>query len=219
MEFELFIRDTFSKNYNFDESYMKIETWSLTSENPTFPSDIYRFLNVSQGQSASFFLFRKGVKPIYDDPEHSNGGGEFSIYFHLKNEMVKLDEALHEMMHALVTDTIIPDENKTPDLPYGDITGMSIIPKKESVTVKLWLSRRSALRTKAAVEVFSKQFMDSWKLSDAKYLSFDRPAPTYPTAASGTASATSTHSKSQASSHNGKNYHHHFRTPRTNKNH
>lgn len=187
-EFQLFVRDTFSRNYVFEESYFQVQDWTLSEEKQQFPSDIYRFLNVSPGQSASFFLFRKGVKPVYDDPEHSGGGGEFSFYFHLKNEMVKLDEALHQMIEGLLTNSIIEPDKHTSDLPYGDITGLSIIPKRESVTVKLWLSKNSCLRDKTAVEIFPSKFKESWKLQDAKYLSFERPvsastAPAAPTTA------------------------------------
>ena len=175
-EFELYLRDTFSRNFVFEESYFPLDGWTLSPQNPNFPSDIYRFLNLSPGQSASFFLFHNGVKPIYDDPEHHNGGGEFSFYYHMKNELLLLDTAMHEMIHGLIHGSILAADKQTPNLPFGDITGMSIIPKKDSVSIKLWISKNSLLRGKSPTEVFGAQYFDSWKLADAKYLSFDRPA-------------------------------------------
>ena len=167
LHFVLHFRNTFNKDYSFNSSYRQVPGARICAAEPWFPAGMFQFLNLGPGSSASFFLFREDVRPVYDDPAH-RGGGEFSIYL----SQAEMNEPVRTLVGALLDGSITRADSPRRG-PYRDITGLSLTPKHGGhLGVKIWVRGDSKLRGLPATEVFPLEFHDLWKVRDTIYMPF-----------------------------------------------
>lgn len=111
-----------------------VKDWSINSYKQIYEiSDVetlWRVINnIYTFTTRSFFIFRKGILPIYEDEQHKNGGA-LSYKVHKTNA----DKVWEKMCCLALGETI----NKIP----LNTTGLSISPKLHSVVIKIWVRQK-----------------------------------------------------------------------------
>ena len=109
-------------------------------ENSTQLARIYKSLdrNITAGM---FFLMKKGIKPLWEDPANRNGGfWSFKIHKRFANEKWL------QISAALVGNTLTQKVEQ-----MGDVTGISVSPKISNCVIKIWNGGRHKLVFKERV--------------------------------------------------------------------
>jgi hypothetical protein len=88
------------------------------------------YLNIEQDLiiNGMFFLMRKDILPIWEDPNNINGG-----FWSFKIPMNQIFNAWQEISMALIGEYILNDKND-----INSINGISISPKKNFSIIKIW---------------------------------------------------------------------------------
>jgi hypothetical protein len=136
------IEENLHHNENLHNSWVLwyhtgVNDWSINSYKQIYKiSDIKTFWevlnNIYTFTTRSFFLFRNGILPIYEDENHKNGGA-FSYKVHKTNA----DKIWEKICCLIVGETI----NKIP----FNVTGISISPKLHSVVIKIWVKQKDGI--------------------------------------------------------------------------
>ena len=109
--------------------------WNTDSYNKIFNInnlyDYYSFIkNIDKNNynDSMFFLMRENILPIWEDENNLNG---CCLTIKIPNKNVK--EEWDKLVLKCISETIHIDKEK-----YNNITGLSIIPKKEFNILKIW---------------------------------------------------------------------------------
>ena len=79
-------------------------------------------------KNCMLFLMRKGIYPIWEDPQNVKGG---SFSYKINNRIII--NTFKNLSYVLLGETVINAENN------DEITGISISPKKNFCILKIWL--------------------------------------------------------------------------------
>tara|TARA_B100001094_G_scaffold277267_1_gene286005 strand:- start:558 stop:1055 length:498 start_codon:yes stop_codon:yes gene_type:complete len=113
-------------NNNWDlESYNKI----YELENIYDFKSINELINLNDYYNSMFFLMREGILPIWEDENNIDG---CSLTIKIPNNKVKKE--WDKLILNSITENLRLDKED-----YGEITGLSISPKKEFNIIKIWL--------------------------------------------------------------------------------
>ena len=111
------------------ESYKEIATISSVQ-------DFWRVWNAIPGETwstVSMYLMRDIIKPIWEDPHHFHGG---CLSQKVQRAHV-VDVLTNVVMGALGETIVVPDKRAGI---WSNVTGVSIIPKKNFSIIRLWIA-------------------------------------------------------------------------------
>ena len=110
-------------------SYLRIAPFT-TVENTIAVSETLPDILV---KNCMLFVMKKGILPMWEDPQNQNGG-----YFSYKISNKIVYDVWKKLTYALVGETICNDYNH-----FKLVTGISISPKKDFCIIKIWISSPS----------------------------------------------------------------------------
>ena len=110
--------------------------WDLDSYNKIYElNNLYDYktyidsITLNDYHNSMFFLMREGILPIWEDENNING---CSLTIKVPNNKVKKE--WDKLILNSITENLRLDKED-----YGEITGLSISPKKEFNIIKIWL--------------------------------------------------------------------------------
>lgn len=97
---------------------------------------IYTKLN-NNFNAGMFFLMKKDILPLWEDPHNVNGG-----YWSLKIPKKKSTETWLKLSASFVGNTLLNHEKD-----MANITGISISPKISNCVIKVWVAKKNKIDT------------------------------------------------------------------------
>ena len=114
--------------------------WGINSYLPIAPfNTVEETIAVSETlpevlvKNCMLFVMKKGILPMWEDPQNQNGG-----YFSYKISNKIVYDVWKKLTYALVGETICNDH-----IHFKLVTGISISPKKDFCIIKIWISSPS----------------------------------------------------------------------------
>ena len=124
-EWTVYIHDTHDRDWSL-ESYKMVFTIKTIEDFWTF------FNNVHNYQRFQFFIMRNKIKPTYEEPENKNGG---SYSYMVQGRDV--NETLVHVVAKMIGEQLVNPES------FGEIKGISLVPKKGISILKIWLKNKN----------------------------------------------------------------------------
>ena len=110
-------------------SYLRIAPFNTVEETIAVSETLPEVLV----KNCMLFVMKKGILPMWEDPQNQNGG-----YFSYKISNKIVYDVWKKLTYALVGETICNDYNH-----FKLVTGISISPKKDFCIIKIWTSSPS----------------------------------------------------------------------------
>ena len=123
----IYIHNIHDKDWSL-ESYKKVFTIRTIEDFWVFFSNFTRF------REFNFYIMRGNIKPVYEDKLNINGG---SYSYIVQGKEVR--ETLIHVLMKMIGETLINVNH------HRQITGVSLVPKRGTSILKIWISNKKKL--------------------------------------------------------------------------